>query len=64
MDATVAAEGRIDVVVHTAAVMAYGTIEDLPAATFDQVVRHDHPRHRQHRPGRPCPSSGPSSTDL
>jgi short-subunit dehydrogenase len=35
---TVSSEGRIDVVVHTAAVMAYGTIEDLPSATFDHVV--------------------------
>lgn len=30
--------GRIDVVVHTAAVMAYGTIEDLPPEVFEQVV--------------------------
>ena len=30
--------GRIDVVVHSAAVMAYGTIEGLPADAFTQVV--------------------------
>ncbi len=31
-------EGRLDVVVHAAMVMAYGSIEALPAATFDRVV--------------------------
>ncbi|MEV0005008.1 SDR family NAD(P)-dependent oxidoreductase [Micromonospora sp. NPDC050980] len=33
--------GRIDVWVHTAAVMAYGRFEDIPAEVFDQVVRTD-----------------------
>jgi NAD(P)-dependent dehydrogenase (short-subunit alcohol dehydrogenase family) len=33
--------GRIDVWVHTAAVMAYGRFEDLPADVFDHVVRTD-----------------------
>ncbi|WP_431920842.1 SDR family NAD(P)-dependent oxidoreductase [Micromonospora wenchangensis] len=33
--------GRIDVWVHTAAVMAYGRFEELPAQVFDQVVRTD-----------------------
>jgi len=30
--------GRLDLVVQSAAVMAYGTIEELPAEVFDQVV--------------------------
>jgi NAD(P)-dependent dehydrogenase (short-subunit alcohol dehydrogenase family) len=34
----VAAHGRLDAVVHTAQVMAYGRIEDVPAATFEHVV--------------------------
>ncbi|WDZ87875.1 SDR family NAD(P)-dependent oxidoreductase [Micromonospora cathayae] len=33
--------GRIDVWVHTAAVMAYGRFDELPAEVFDQVVRTD-----------------------
>ncbi|WP_346535150.1 SDR family NAD(P)-dependent oxidoreductase [Micromonospora sp. DPT] len=33
--------GRIDVWVHTAAVMAYGRFEEIPAEVFDQVVRTD-----------------------
>jgi NAD(P)-dependent dehydrogenase (short-subunit alcohol dehydrogenase family) len=33
--------GRVDVWVHTAAVMAYGRFEDLPAGVFDHVVRTD-----------------------
>lgn len=33
--------GRIDVWVHTAAVMAYGRFDELPARVFDQVVRTD-----------------------
>ncbi|WFE34839.1 SDR family NAD(P)-dependent oxidoreductase [Micromonospora sp. WMMD975] len=37
----VAGSGRIDVWVHTAAVMAYGRFEDIPADVFDQVVRTD-----------------------
>ncbi|MEV4350494.1 SDR family NAD(P)-dependent oxidoreductase [Actinoplanes sp. NPDC049596] len=39
--ATVAAYGRIDVWVDTAAVMAYGKFEELPAAVFDKVVTTD-----------------------
>ncbi|ATO13935.1 short-chain dehydrogenase [Micromonospora sp. WMMA2032] len=40
--ATAVAEfGRIDVWVHTAAVMAYGRFEEIPAEVFDQVVRTD-----------------------
>ncbi len=35
---TLQAHGRIDVVVHTATVMAYGTIEQMPAEVFTQVV--------------------------
>ncbi len=31
-------EGRLDVVVHSATVMAYGSVEDLPAEVFDRVV--------------------------
>lgn len=34
----VEAFGRIDVVVHTATVMAYGTIEQMPRDVFEQVV--------------------------
>ncbi len=34
----VAAHGRIDVVVHSPAVMAYGTLERLPADVFTRVV--------------------------
>jgi NAD(P)-dependent dehydrogenase (short-subunit alcohol dehydrogenase family) len=35
---TVDAYGRLDVVVHTATVMAYGTIESMPADIFTEVV--------------------------
>jgi NAD(P)-dependent dehydrogenase (short-subunit alcohol dehydrogenase family) len=35
---TLAAYGRIDLVVHTATVMAYGSIEEVPGAIFTQVV--------------------------
>ncbi len=38
VDETGAAHGQVDVVVHAAAVMAYGTIEDVPAAVFTRVV--------------------------
>ncbi len=34
----VAAHGRLDAVVHTAQVMAYGRFEDVPAAVFKRVV--------------------------
>lgn len=34
----VAEHGRLDAVVHTAQVMAYGRIEDVPATTFERVV--------------------------
>jgi len=37
-DETAAAHGQVDVVVHAAAVMAYGRIEDVPAAVFTRVV--------------------------
>ena len=30
--------GRVDVVVHSAAVVAYGRFDELPAAAFDQVI--------------------------
>ncbi|MEV0942726.1 SDR family NAD(P)-dependent oxidoreductase [Micromonospora wenchangensis] len=40
-DTAVREFGRIDVWVHTAAVMAYGRFEELPAAVFDRVVRTD-----------------------
>ncbi|MBQ1017223.1 SDR family NAD(P)-dependent oxidoreductase [Micromonospora sp. D93] len=33
--------GRVDVWVHTAAVMAYGRFDELPGRVFDQVVRTD-----------------------
>ncbi|MDG4801809.1 SDR family NAD(P)-dependent oxidoreductase [Micromonospora sp. WMMD980] len=40
--ATALAEfGKIDVWVHTAAVMAYGRFEEIPAHVFEQVVRTD-----------------------
>ncbi|MGB2569140.1 SDR family NAD(P)-dependent oxidoreductase [Micromonospora citrea] len=39
--ATVEQFGRIDVWVHTAAVMAYGRFEEIPAEVFEQVVRTD-----------------------
>ncbi|GAB2662464.1 SDR family oxidoreductase [Kribbella swartbergensis] len=35
---TVAAYGRIDAIVHCAAVLAFGRFEDIPAAVFDRVV--------------------------
>jgi NAD(P)-dependent dehydrogenase (short-subunit alcohol dehydrogenase family) len=38
VDATVARFGRLDVVVHSAQVMAYGRIEDVPAKVFEAVV--------------------------
>lgn len=34
----VAEHGRLDAVVHTAQVMAYGRVEDVPAAVFERVV--------------------------
>ncbi|MFY1684062.1 SDR family NAD(P)-dependent oxidoreductase [Micromonospora sp. WMMD730] len=40
-DTAVREFGRIDVWVHTAAVMAYGRFEELPAEVFDRVVRTD-----------------------
>ncbi|GIF62027.1 short-chain dehydrogenase [Asanoa ishikariensis] len=40
-EAAVASFGRIDVWVHTAAVMAYGRFEDLPVEVFETVVRTD-----------------------
>ena len=36
---TVARHGRVDVVVHAATVMAYGSLEDLDAAVFERVVQ-------------------------
>jgi len=38
IDAAIAAHGRVDVVVHSATVMAYGTIEELPPRIFTAVV--------------------------
>jgi NAD(P)-dependent dehydrogenase (short-subunit alcohol dehydrogenase family) len=38
VDAAVARFGRLDVVVHSAQVMAYGRVEDVPATVFDRVV--------------------------
>ncbi|MGC5286543.1 SDR family NAD(P)-dependent oxidoreductase [Micromonospora sp. DT231] len=40
-DAALDRFGRIDVWVHTAAVMAYGRFDELPERVFDQVVRTD-----------------------
>ncbi|MBG0565548.1 SDR family NAD(P)-dependent oxidoreductase [Actinoplanes aureus] len=39
--AATTAFGRLDVWVHTAAVMAYGRFEDVPAEVFDRVVTTD-----------------------
>ncbi|WFE64936.1 SDR family NAD(P)-dependent oxidoreductase [Micromonospora sp. WMMD714] len=41
VDTAVRECGRIDVWVHTAAVMAYGRFEEVPADVFDRVVRTD-----------------------
>ncbi|GIE57275.1 short-chain dehydrogenase [Actinoplanes octamycinicus] len=41
LKAVVDAFGRVDVWVHTAAVMAYGRFEDVPAEVFDQVITTD-----------------------
>jgi NAD(P)-dependent dehydrogenase (short-subunit alcohol dehydrogenase family) len=38
VDGTVAHFGRLDAVVHSAATMAYGRIEDVPRAVFEAVV--------------------------
>lgn len=38
IDTAVATHGRVDVVVHSATVMAYGTIEELPPEIFTAVV--------------------------
>jgi NAD(P)-dependent dehydrogenase (short-subunit alcohol dehydrogenase family) len=38
VDAAMERLGRLDVVVHSATVMAYGSIEELPAAVFERVV--------------------------
>src|SRR3954454_18068204 len=38
VDDAVAEFGRLDVVVHAAQVMAYGRIEDVPRAVYEQVV--------------------------
>ncbi|MFF5053084.1 SDR family NAD(P)-dependent oxidoreductase [Micromonospora sp. NPDC000663] len=40
-DAAIERFGRIDVWVHTAAVMAYGRFDELPERIFEQVVRTD-----------------------
>ncbi|MEV4544170.1 SDR family NAD(P)-dependent oxidoreductase [Micromonospora echinaurantiaca] len=40
-DAAVDRFGRVDVWLHTAAVMAYGRFEETPARVFEQVVRTD-----------------------
>ncbi|MEU8184062.1 SDR family NAD(P)-dependent oxidoreductase [Micromonospora sp. NPDC049047] len=40
-DAAIDRFGRIDVWVHTAAVMAYGRFDELPERVFDQVLRTD-----------------------
>lgn len=37
--ATVAHHGRVDAVVHSAGVVAYGRLEDVPAEVFDGVLR-------------------------
>jgi NAD(P)-dependent dehydrogenase (short-subunit alcohol dehydrogenase family) len=37
LDAAVARFGRVDVVVHAAAVLAYGRFEDVPADVFDRI---------------------------
>ncbi|WP_229831095.1 SDR family NAD(P)-dependent oxidoreductase [Actinoplanes ianthinogenes] len=41
LTAVVDSFGRVDVWVHTAAVMAYGRFEDVPADVFDRVVTTD-----------------------
>lgn len=41
LDPVADAFGRVDVWVHTAAVMAYGRFEDVPADVFNQVVETD-----------------------
>lgn len=41
LDAALERFGRVDVWVHTAAVMAYGRFDELPGRVFDQVVRTD-----------------------
>lgn len=38
VDHTAITYGRIDAIVHCAAVLAYGRFEDIPAEVFDQVV--------------------------
>jgi NAD(P)-dependent dehydrogenase (short-subunit alcohol dehydrogenase family) len=38
VEQTLEVHGRIDVVVQTATVMAYGTVEDMPADVFTEVV--------------------------
>jgi NAD(P)-dependent dehydrogenase (short-subunit alcohol dehydrogenase family) len=38
VEETVARDGRLDVVVHAAQVMAYGRLEDVPARVFARVV--------------------------
>ena len=38
VETALSAYGRIDVVFHTATVMAYGRIEDVPAEIFEAVV--------------------------
>jgi short-subunit dehydrogenase len=38
LDRALEAYGRVDVLVHAAAVMAYGTIENVPVDVFDRVV--------------------------
>ncbi|MCW2604720.1 MAG: short-chain dehydrogenase/reductase, partial [Pseudonocardiales bacterium] len=38
VEATLARLGRLDVVVHSAAVMAYGRIDELPVDVFERVI--------------------------
>ena len=41
--------GRVDVVVHTAAVVAYGRHEEVPADVWEHVIRRERRRHRERR---------------
>ena len=38
-DATIAAYGRVDAVVHSAAALAYGRFEDVPVDVFDHAIQ-------------------------
>ena len=51
--------GRVDAVVHSAAVVAYGRLEDVPDEVFDHALDVNLARHRPRRPDGAAPVPRP-----